>query len=105
MLKSFCIILPILHHVSEGALLLQKQFFRLFDQAVLLQSETELRLQSETEVRIQSETRLRLQSEVGVRMQSETRVRYISGKDQWEVKLNDGHGKASLLKAANLRVF
>ena len=32
-------------------------------------------------------------------------VRYIPGKDRWEVKLNDGHGKASLLKAANLRVL
>ena len=32
-------------------------------------------------------------------------VRYIPGKDQWEVKLNGGHGKASLLKAANLRGF
>ena len=32
-------------------------------------------------------------------------VRYIPGKDRWEVNLNDGHGKASLLKAANLRVF
>ena len=32
-------------------------------------------------------------------------VRYIPGKDRWEVKLNDGHGKASLLKVANLRVL
>ena len=32
-------------------------------------------------------------------------VRYIPGKDRWEVKLNDGHGKASLLNAANLRVL
>ena len=29
-------------------------------------------------------------------------VRYIPGKDRWEVKLNDGHGKATL-KALNLR--
>ena len=32
-------------------------------------------------------------------------VRYIPGKDRWEVKLNDGHGKISLLKAANLLVL
>ena len=32
-------------------------------------------------------------------------VRHIPGKDRWLVKLNDGHGKASLLKAANLRVL
>ena len=30
-------------------------------------------------------------------------VRHIPGKDRWEVKLNDGHGKASL-KVANLRL-
>ena len=31
-------------------------------------------------------------------------VRYIPGKERWEVRLNDGHGKVSLLKPANLRV-
>ena len=31
-------------------------------------------------------------------------VRHIPGKDRWLVKLNDGHGKASL-KAENMRVF
>ena len=32
-----------------------------------------------------------------------TVVRRIPGKDRWEVKLKDGHGKASL-KIVNLRV-
>ena len=31
-------------------------------------------------------------------------VRYIFSKDQWEVKLNDGHGKATV-KAENLRII
>ena len=31
-------------------------------------------------------------------------VRHIPGKDRWEVKLNDGHGKASL-KAENMRII
>ena len=31
-------------------------------------------------------------------------VRHIPGKDRWEVKLNDRHGKASL-KAENMRVI
>ena len=31
-------------------------------------------------------------------------VRHIPGKDRWLVKLNDGHGKASL-KAENMRVI
>ena len=31
-------------------------------------------------------------------------VRHIPGKDRWLVKLNDGHGKASL-KAENMRII
>ena len=31
-------------------------------------------------------------------------VRHIPGKGRWEVKLNVGNGKVSLLKAANLQV-
>ena len=31
-------------------------------------------------------------------------VRHIPGKDRWLVKLNDGHGKASL-KAENMRIM
>ena len=31
-------------------------------------------------------------------------VRHIPGKDRWEVKLNDGHGEASL-KAENMRIL
>ena len=31
-------------------------------------------------------------------------VRYIPGKDRWLVKLNDGHGKASL-KTENMRII
>ena len=32
-------------------------------------------------------------------------VRHIPGKDRWLVKLNDGHGEASLLKAENMRIL
>ena len=30
-------------------------------------------------------------------------VRHIPGKNRWEVKLNDGHGKATV-KAENMRI-